>query len=205
MTTYKVKDDTGNQTQFALPNIIPELTYHIGLKDDLEIGGRVALGSLALEGDVKYRLVHSGPLHVAIAPAIGYQALGSLQAGTLRLPGIVTYELSDAFAINLAAFGSTTHYSGGDETNSDFGNFQGDLAAFGAAAGLEIRGEVFAIRPSIEWTDFAARLDQDNFKDFSTVNVMVHLAWIGGREKKQLDRIENKLDKVLDKPPSGTR
>ena len=37
---------------FALPNLLPELTYHIGVSDNMEAGGRVSLGSLGGGGTV---------------------------------------------------------------------------------------------------------------------------------------------------------
>ncbi|HEX2685917.1 MAG TPA: hypothetical protein VHN14_04835, partial [Kofleriaceae bacterium] len=124
-TRYEqVKTDSNGTTTtdaIVLPNIIPEITYHIGMTDDLEVGGRVSLGALGLEGDVKYRLFKSDKLHLAIAPAINYQAFIVLQGVGVRLPGILTYELADNLDFTAAVFGSTTHYSiPGDLGSSDF-------------------------------------------------------------------------------------
>ena len=64
---------------------------------------------------------------------------------------------------------------------------------------MELRGEVFAIRPSVEWTrwqfDFS---ESDEFERFNTVNVLVHLSFVSGREKKQLNRMERKMDRILE-------
>lgn len=184
-TTYEYQGDS-----FSFPNLIPELTYHIGMTDDLELGGRVALGSLALEADAKYRFLKSDRLHIAGAPALAYQALGSVSGTTLRLPGIVTYEVSDRLAINLALFGSTSYYN---STDDDYSAFDGTLGAVGFSAGVELRGETLALLPSVEWTDYVIDFDDDS-DSFSTVSINLHVSRISGREKKQLDRIEKKID-----------
>src|ERR1044072_9003404 len=75
---YETTDSAGNPQKetisFAIPNLLPELTYHIGISDNAEAGGRLALGSLGGEFDIKYRFLHNDKLHLAVAPAISYQA-----------------------------------------------------------------------------------------------------------------------------------
>jgi hypothetical protein len=79
------------------------------------------------------------------------------------------------------------------------------MVSTGAALGFEIRGETMALRPSLEFTEFVASTDDESFEPFNTINVLIHVAWIGGREKKQLDRIENKIDGMGGgaPPPAG--
>ncbi|MBK9033821.1 MAG: hypothetical protein IPL61_21565 [Myxococcales bacterium] len=181
----------------VLPNLIPEISYHIGMADDVEVGGRVGLGSLALEGDVKYRFYKSEKLHLAIAPAISYQSMIIIQGVGLRLPAILTYQLADNMDFTAAVFGSTTKYSNVDSSDSDnsLGTFGGSLVSTGGAVGFDLHGETFSIRPAIEFTRYVARLDDtDGSSDFSTFNFLVHIAWIGGKEKQQLNRIEKKID-----------
>ncbi len=187
---------------FSLPNLIPEVTYHIGMTNDVTVGGRVALGSGGIEGDVLYRFFHNDKLHLAIDPAIGGEALFLIEGETFRMPVILTYDLSDNLSVNLSAFGAITHYkaiNGTSTSSSKSDAFLGSLASTGGSVGFELRGEVLAIRPSLEFTRYVANFnDGSSFDGFNTVNVMVHIAWIGGREKKQLNRMERKLDKVLD-------
>ncbi|MEZ4398895.1 MAG: hypothetical protein R3B06_02690 [Kofleriaceae bacterium] len=203
--------NTGQTTTgaFVLPNVIPEITYHIGMADNLEVGGRVGLGSLAMEGDLKYRFYKSDKLHLAIAPAISYQSLLIIQGVGLRLPGILTYELADNVDFTGAVFGSTTKYSNVDASNSDnsLGTFGGTLVSTGGAVGFDLHGETFSIRPAVEFTRYVARLDGDSDSaGFNVVNMLVHIAWTGGKEKKQLDRIERKIDALgaqSTPPPPG--
>jgi hypothetical protein len=201
-------DSSGATTTDAivLPNIIPEITYHIGMTDDLEVGGRASLGSLGLEGDVKYRFFKSDKLHLAVAPALSYQGFVVLQGVGVRLPGILTYELADNVDFTAAVFGSTTHYSipGSSSSDSDFYGFRGTLLSTGGAIGFDLHGETFSIRPSVEFTRYVVNLSSGSDStsaNFNTVNFLVHLAWTGGKEKKQLDRIERKLDNLTAPPP----
>ena len=94
--TYTTTDSATNTTKsatFVLPNIIPEITYHIGMTVDVEAGGRVAIGSLGGEFDVKWRFFHNDKLHLAVAPAIGAQAF-------VLIEGVVQ---QDHGAINVVA------------------------------------------------------------------------------------------------------
>lgn len=204
----KTSTDTNGTVDLSavvIPNVIPEITYHIGMAENLEVGGRISLGALGMEGDVKYRFLRSDKLHLAIAPAVSYQAFIVLQGVGLRLPAILTYELADNVDFTAALFGSTTHYSiPGTDTDSDFGAFNGTLLSTGGAIGFDLHGETFNLRPSIEFTRYVANLSSGSDStsgDFNTVNFLIHFSWVGGREKKQLDRIEHKLDQMMQPQP----
>ncbi len=184
--------------RIALPNLIPEITYHVGVADNLEIGGRVALGSLALGLDAKYRFYQSDSLHLAVAPGLDYQAAFVVQGITAKLPVVATFDLSPNFGVNIAPIGTFTRYS---ETDADFGDLGGSLFGIGGALSFDIRGETFVLRPGVEYTRYTARIDSDSIDDFDAVDVFsffIHGSFIRGREKQQLNRIENKLDRVLD-------
>jgi hypothetical protein len=201
-TTYEVVIDetTGDVGRFTLPSLLPELTFHVGLQDNLEIGGRVGLLQLAMEGDVKYRFLHSDKLHLAIAPAVSVQSLILINGLTFKLPVVATYELSDNVAFTGSVFGSSTNYSSPNDPNDSgdgLGAFQGNLAATGASFNLEFSGNAFAVRPGVEYTNYVASFDGENFNPFSTISIFVHLQFTFGKTKKQLDRIENKLDNMM--------
>lgn len=210
-TRYEVSsvDSEGNEDTDAivLPNVLPEITYHIGMVDDVEVGGRVGLGSLAIEGDVKYSFFKNDKLHLAIAPAISYQSLLIVQGVGLRLPGILTYQLADNLDFTAAVFGSATRYSAvdADDADNDLATFSGSLISTGGAVGIDLHGETFSIRPAVEFTRYIARVnsEDDSAEDgFNTFNILVHIAWTGGKEKKQLDRIEKKID-AMSAPPAA--
>lgn len=196
-------DGNGNTTTVAaaIPNILPELTYHLGVADNLEAGGRISLGALGGELDLKYRFLHNDKLHFAVAPAVSYQAFVVIEGVGVRLPGILTYELSDMLDFNAAAFVSQSHWTTAGSNSSDFSTFKGDLTATGAAIGFDLHGETLSIRPSVEFTRYVANVgNSGTFDPFNTVNFLVHIAWTGGREKQQLNRIEDKIDRLSPAP-----
>ena len=204
-TTYEFTDSNGDTARISLPVVFPEITFHVGLEDNLEVGGRVGLFQLGIEGDLKYRILRSERLHVAIAPSISGQSLILVSGTTLKLPAIATYDLSDNVAVTGSVFGTTSRYSSintGDSDDDGFGRFSGTLGATGGSFALELSGATFAIRPGIEFTRYVVSFgDDQSFDGFSTVSFMVHLSFIRGREKQQLDRIERKLDNALGVPP----
>jgi hypothetical protein len=196
-TTTNPSTGASQTVNVALPNLLPELTYHIGLGENSEAGGRVALGSFGGELDFKYRFLRSDKLHLAIAPAIGYQAFVIVEGGTLRLPAIATYELADNLDFNVAAFASEAHYKTID-SNIDYSSLHGSLTSTGGAIGFDLHGEVMSIRPAVEFSRYVVGTD-NSFHPFNVVNFMVHIAWTGGREMKKLKEMDKKLDRIDDK------
>ncbi|ACY18325.1 hypothetical protein [Haliangium ochraceum] len=183
--------ESGNDTTIVIPNLLPEITYSLGLDENIEAGGRVGIGSLAAEGYFKYRFVNSDRLHVAVAPSLSAQTLIVIHGLSARLPLLATYELSDNFAVNLGGFVTGTSYTTAfDDDDDDLGVLSGTNAGAGAFFGVELSGETFAIRPGVEFT----RYEFGDSDGFNTVNFLLHLSFVRGTEKQQLDRIENKID-----------
>jgi hypothetical protein len=203
--TFGIDEFQVDSTSVFYPNLIPELTFHSGIAENMEVGGRVALGSLGIEGDFKYRFLHKGSLHLAMVPAIGYQGLLIMKGMTFSLPMVATVELQKHFSITAAGFGRYAHYSsssGDNSIDSALAAIVGDAVIYGGSFGPEISGETFFFRPTIEFARIEPAAGAD-WKGRNRLSVAVHLGWIMGREKQQLDRIENKLDKMdkkLDKP-----
>jgi len=202
--TFSINNLVKDGDRETWPNLIPELTFHVGFIEDLEIGGRVALGALGLEADAKYRLLNNGNFHFALAPAIAYQAFFDVDGVSARLPAVLTLEVTGNFAISTALFASYSSLSSTDGLEDDLlFHTTGDIVSYGLAFGPEIRGTVFYVRPGVEIIRYQARLDEgvfdeDTWEPFNSVNILIHFGWVLGREKQQLDRIERKLDKVLE-------
>jgi hypothetical protein len=198
---------TCTRDQITLPSWLPEFTYHLGITDDLELGGRIAPGSLGIEGDLKYRILHGDSLHLAIGPSLGYQGAILYDATYAKLPVIATFDLADNFSLTAGAFVGTADFNGADD---EFDVFDGTLASTGAFLGVELRTETMLVRPGVEWTEYVADFGSDpDFDGFRTFGVVAHFAIITGTEKKQLNRMERKLDRVIDNqegrpPPPGT-
>jgi hypothetical protein len=197
-TDVDVDETTGERSEssIVLPSWLPEFTYHLGVTDDLELGGRVAAGSLGLEGDLKYRLLHTDSLHLAIGPSLGYQGAILYDATYLKLPLIATMDLADNFSVTVGAFAGTADFN---DANSEFDVFNGTLASTGAFVGIELRTETLLVRPGFEWTEYVADFDDSpEFDGFRTFSVIAHFAILTGTEKKQLNRMERKMDRIID-------
>jgi hypothetical protein len=195
--TFGVNEIKTNESQpFALPTLLPELTFHTGIMENLEVGGRIAPSALGIEGDVKYRFLKTSSLHLAVDPAVGYQGLLIMKGITVSLPIISTVDLAKNFAVTTALFGRYGNYSAPDTSVSKaFQDIIGNFGMVGGAFGPEIRGETFFIRPMVEFAR-VFRLSGDQKSPWNRVSVAVHFGWIMGREKQQLDRIEKKIDKM---------
>ncbi|MCX5858851.1 MAG: hypothetical protein NT056_02970 [Proteobacteria bacterium] len=204
--TFSLNEISISDHRYTVPNVIPELAYHVGVAKNWEVGGRVAIGSLGIEMDTKYRFLHQGNLHLAVAPAAAYQAIFVVRGVSVRLPLILSYDLTDNFGFNASVLGGFSVYDA--EKDNDYDNsydyaryFNGQTIFYGASFGPELRGSVFFVRPAVEFIRYQTSTESDNdpnWEPFNSINFLVHFGWVFGREKQQLDRIENKLDKSLE-------
>jgi len=197
-------DESGNKheedvSSIVWPNLIPEANFHIGVVDDLEVGGRVALSSGLIELDAKYRFLQAADnkLHMATQPAVGYRSLFALEGVSFTLPLVLTYDVTSFLAVTAFGYGSYLDISPVDDS------LDIDLAtnsmAVGGGIGLEFRGDTFYVMPVIDVSRTMMDMSSDGNKaetDFTFMTFGVAFGWLMGKEKQQLDRIENKLDKI---------
>lgn len=206
---YEVTDPDSGATStqegasVAFPNLVPDLSGHVGVADNVEVGGRVGLGSLLVELDTKLRVVgdRESKTHVAVQPALGYRSAIIVEGYSATLPLIFTHDINSKFSVNVSPFVSYTSYNSTDE-DVDV-NLEGDALSVGGSLGFQIRGETFHIMPAIEMSKTATTFDDgDNdvaSADITYVTFGVTFGWVLGREKQQLDRIERKLDDLGEK------
>lgn len=209
--TTTVDEDTGEAKKENLnvvyPVMIPEIPFGVAITDDVSVGGRVAPQSLGLEANVKWRFLHADQLHMAVQPSVNYQAWLLVQGVGARLPLLVTYDLNDHLAFTTSLHGAYTDWSFADEDfkpdDDDEGQaaWNGGIASFGLGAGLEIHTESFFLRPCFEFNRYQQNFDrrfEDAFEPFNSFGFMVNIGWVMGKTKKQLDRMEKKIDRVLE-------
>jgi len=208
-------------TTVAVPSIIPELSYHLGVSDDFELGGRLAIASLTAEIDGRYRFVRRGPLHVAVGPSIAYTNLFVLSITQFNLPIALTYEFSSRVAVTVAA---RAGYWMTKATEGEWEKiFKGNGLALGGAVGLEIRGRTFYLRPYFDYTRVGGRNTTTTTSEeitadwsFSMATIGIGIGWLIGKEHEMLERVEDKLDRIerkmddkpapeFQKPPSPER
>jgi hypothetical protein len=138
---------------FELPNPVPDVIYAYGATDDFELGGRLSLGSGLLEVNVKYRYFESdaGTLHLALAPALGYRALGLVNGPVLTLPALATWDMSPQLALSGGPLVSYASYAVPASLEPDDADLSGDTLYAGAALGIQWRpGLGFHVMPSLE-------------------------------------------------------
>ena len=192
VVTSEDKDDDGSTDRMTLPAV--EYAYRIGVTDDLDVGSRVTVLGLGIEA--KWRFLHTGPLHLAVAPDLGLMPLGDRAGYWSTLPVIATYDFADNLSLNAGVFLRGARVGSVDSDSPS--TYSGRLGGVGGALGLELRGEVFAIRPTLEVAHYETVSD-GNVGDFNLFLVNIHFERVSGREKQQLNRIENKLDQVIAK------
>jgi hypothetical protein len=126
---------------FNLPNPLPEMLYDYGVTDDIELGGRLSLGSGLIEAHSKLRFIEAanGTLHVALAPAAGYRVLALVNGPVLTLPLIVTYDLGPRMSLSGGALLSYASYSTPSRLDVDDLDLSGDTLYAGGGFGLEFR------------------------------------------------------------------
>jgi hypothetical protein len=139
-------------SSFNYPNPVPELLYSHGVSPELELGGRLSLGSGLVELNTKFRYLEAaqGRLHAALAPAVGYRALGIVNGPVVTLPALVTYDLSPSWAISGGVLASYAAYRLEAGLGSQQADLSGNTLYVGGGVGVELRGGRFHIMPALE-------------------------------------------------------
>jgi hypothetical protein len=143
---------TAAASSFNYPNPIPDIFYSHGLTRDLELGGRVALGSGLFELNSKLRYLETpqGRFQAALAPAVGYRVLGIVNGPVLTLPALFTYELSPTWAISGGALASYAAYRVAGGLSAEEADLSGNTLYVGGGAGVELRQGYLHIMPAVE-------------------------------------------------------
>lgn len=178
LTGYDYVDNNGSLEQVRLVNPIPELSLRRGISQQLDIGGRLALGQLALAVDARYRFWRRQTVHLAVAPMMSIQNLRVMNGIRLQVPLVVTVELSDRLALNSSIFALGSRYTtlDPDDAGSEFGVFQGGQLALGGGLSADIQASSrLLVRPGIEVTRYSLGSDEQGFAPFTTVHVFVHV------------------------------
>jgi hypothetical protein len=145
------RESAPGTTTFTYPNVLPELSYHYGISENVEVGGRFALGAGMIELDTKYRLLRSRPLHLAVQPAVGYRSLGFIEGFHGALPIILTHDLTPSISLNTSLFGSYTRFATTDSVDTDDLDLSGDSVNLGGGVGIQFRTPAgFHFMPALE-------------------------------------------------------
>ncbi len=199
----------------TVPNPIPEVHGHIGIADNMELGGRSALLSGLMEVDFKYRFI-GGPnekLHVAVQPALGYRAGIGSEGPQFTLPLIATYDFASRFSVTLAPYGS--YYNLKNLEDDADSPLSGESLTAGIVIGAEVRGDVFHIMPSIDISQTAVRFEKSTTTEAGKVQTAIDdnltfmifgltFGWTQGKELQKLEKMDTKLDRIEKKLDSDS-
>ncbi|MGM0596953.1 MAG: hypothetical protein ACQES9_07950 [Myxococcota bacterium] len=207
---FQIKSTNEYDTQsVTIPNIIPELHYHIGVGNRMELGGRVALGSMMAEFDFKFKFFESmdRTTHLAVNPAMGYRSFVFIEGPHLTLPIIASFDLTRSLSITGFAYANYYNFQTPDgesiDSQEDYENADSESAFIingvttGAGVGVKYTGETFYIMPSVDFFTTAV-----NFSDDPAQNTMqgvvfnISFGWIGGKEMQKLNQMDRKLDRI---------
>jgi len=196
VTTEEVQhDDT------VLPNLVPELAYHIGVAEDLEVGGRIVVMGGLMELDLKYRFLGStgDALQMAIQPAIGYRAMGVIEGLSASLPIITTYSATDTIAFNVAPYISYTDFTATDDS---FASLGGSWLSAGGSVGIKVQGKTMYFMPQVEVSKMIQNLESEAGSSDSDSTIVMFGVTVGfseGREMTKLEDMDKKIDKLMEK------
>jgi hypothetical protein len=174
---------------FNLPNPIPDVLYDHGVTDDVELGGRLSLGSGLMELHSKIRFVEAAnsTLHMALAPALGYRVLALVNGPVFTLPLIVTYDLSRNMSISGGPVASYASYSTPDSLDIGDLDLSGDTLYAGGGLGIEFRSALgIHVMPAVEAQRSVSR--RGDVENLPTIDMLFFGVTIGWGSRRDADR-----------------
>ena len=177
VTAYNYVDNNGSLEQIRLASPMPEVSLRRGVNDDVDIGGRLALGQLAFGAHIRYRFLRRGPVHLAVTPELDIQNLRIMNGIRARMPIVASVEVSDRLALSGALFALGGRYTTPDpeDAGSEFGVFQGPTLALGGGLAVDIRAGRWLLRPGVEVARYALGSADAGFAPFTAVHGIVQV------------------------------
>ena len=206
---YNGADNTkkagGNATFWGAP----EVHAHHGIVPDLEAGGRIAFGGPYAELDAKYRFLHSGSLHLAVAPLGGWTPGGALRGGRIALPLLATWDFDEHWGVSAGLHGGyrwarpnpvSVHVQPGDIGDLRWAAGSGGWN-YGAGLSADWRGDHLYVRPAVELTRSSAHTPGSGADyGIDTWTVTLSAGWTFGRDTAAMDKTRQQLDALLRAP-----
>jgi len=136
------------ETAKTLPKVVPEVTYHRGVTEDVDLGGRVDVTGGLVEVDVKYRFLDGDSANFALQPAIGYQTTLLVDGFRVTLPILATFDLSKRFGVNTYGMVQFADQLPTEEKRDGAAKIQG--FTLGGGVGVILSADRFFVSPNIE-------------------------------------------------------
>jgi hypothetical protein len=170
----------------------------VGVKENLEIGAMFVPMMFGFEGSVKYRFFNENGNHLAVVPYGAFYLFKNYTGGSQM---VYTKEFSGGLSLNVAGFGSYTYLDNTSYLSSEVIPSSRYLTV-GGVAGPQFSMDAVFFTPSVEYNIFIPLDEEASFNNMQTFRFSIAVGFYIGKSKKQLDRIENKIDgidKKLDK------
>jgi len=191
----------------VLPGLVPVLSYHMGVIDNVEFGANISPLTLSIDLDGKWRVARlfDNRLHIALQPTVGLQGLLFAWGANGTLPVIATFDITDMFSVSSWGYGRAGQVRSVVGGSSDF-----TITSIGAGvgAGVELRGDSFFVMPLIEantgFNFFGNTFDQ--YMRTDVVQFGVSIGYHGDLLRlmnRKLDKIDSKVDRLEHKVDDG--
>lgn len=188
------KADSTLSEPSVIPNatLLPNINFKMGVAENYELGVHFVPQLLGIEATVKHRFLQNGPHHVAAAPYFSFYLLKNYSAGA---HGIYTYELSKSLCINMSAYSNFTYLDNLESMTRELTESMHFLG-FGGIIGPQISGESVFFTPAFEYNIFIPLKENFTFMHVQSYRVSLTFGWYIGKVKRQLNRIEKKIDTI---------
>lgn len=192
MGGYDDKNQRDQASNLGDPGLSPDLNFHMGVAQDVEVGGRIQPLSGYAELDTKLRFIgdDDSKFHMAVQPALGISPLIVTMGSNVTLPLIATYEFNDM--ISWTGYGFA--HAGYTWTMLESDNSSLINLGLGAGTGVEFHGDNFYMMPYMQvatQTTYQGDLGHPGlFNDGLTGGISI--GWHGDL----LHSMDKKLDKI---------
>jgi hypothetical protein len=184
-------------TPLVVPSatLLPNVNFKMGLVENLEMGVHFVPQLLGLEATLKYRFYHGGGNHLAAAPYFQYYLLKDFSGGA---HAIYTRELTDMLHLNMSAYGSYSYMDNIELTSIELVPSK-RFFTVGGIFGPQICGESVFFIPAFEYSIILPLGENNTFMHIQNFRGSLTFGWYIGKSKKQLDRMERKIDEINEK------
>jgi hypothetical protein len=206
-------DGTGTTTRAASSavSVVPEVRAWHGLTGDLDAGGRLVFGQdwmPLIELGLQWQFLRQGPLHLAIAPAVGGRVqvrLGDsgFSPAQALLPVLATYDLTGEWGVTVGVHAGvrSSLEKAQDPHNITFGDasLRGlGGAIYGAMLGADWHDDRRRAMIGLQWQHLPGHVSMPGDHDYGIqiVQLALTVGWIPGKDALRMDRTDQDLDKL---------
>ena len=190
-------------SQHTVLQLGPELHFHRGMADNIEIGARLVPGALGGEIDVKYRFYHKDALHLAVLGAAGTALADAVSGYRGVVQGLATRDLGRSWAVTagLTVGGRSVdpkpidrHTESSKIKDLRMSLGEGGLV-LGAGLAAEWHTDEISLRPGVEVTRSAGRIGDSEY-GIVALQVLLSGSFRFGKQDARLRGMDDQLERL---------